>query len=284
MDNELGYLEKVKEWLVVSGIDFLANVIAFIIILIIGKIIISIACNVTKKTLDKSSRVSDMLQGFAVNVVSKVLWVIILMIALQRLGIDIAPLIAGLGVTGFIVGFAFQESLGNLASGLMIALNQPFKVGDFVETGGICGEIKELNMMATTMTTLDNKKVVVPNKSVWGSAITNYTALDKRRVDLGVGISYGSDIGKAKGVITEALKTIAEILPEPVPDVEVLEMADSSVNLVVRPWCKTDDYWTVYFKTNQAVKEALDREKVEIPFPQLDVHHYQLPENQKKSS
>ena len=283
MENEKAYIQKAMDWLVVNGIDFLVNIIVFIVILIIGKIIISTVCNIIRKALQKSPRVSDMLQGFAVNVVSKVLWVIVLMIGLQRLGIDIAPLIAGLGVTGFIVGFAFQESLGNLASGLMIALNQPFKVGDFVETGGICGEIQELNMMATTMTTLDNKKVVIPNKSVWGSAITNYTALDKRRVDLAVGISYGSDIGKAKQVINEALKSISEILNDPPPDVEVEAMADSSVNLVVRPWCKSDDYWTVFFKTNQAVKEALDKGGVTIPFPQMDVHHYGLPSNQATS-
>ena len=279
MQKELVYLDKAKEWLVVNGIDFLVNVIVFFVILIIGKIVISTISNVTRKALQKSNRVSDMLQGFAVNIVSKVLWVIVLMIALQRLGIDIAPLIAGLGVTGFIVGFAFQESLGNLASGLMIALNQPFKVRDFVETGGISGEIQELNMMATTMITLDNKKVVIPNKSVWGSAIINYTALDKRRVDLAVGISYGSDIGKAKKTIIEALKEIKEVLSDPMPEVEVLEMADSSVNLAVRPWCKPDDYWIVFFKANQAAKEALDRGNVTIPFPQLDVHHHGLPSN-----
>ena len=284
MSNELAYVEKAKEWLVVNGINFLVSVVAFIIILIIGKIVISAICNVVRRALQKSTRVSDMLQGFAVNVVSKILWVIVLMIALQRLGIDIAPLIAGLGVTGFIVGFAFQESLGNLASGLMIALNQPFKVEDFVETGGIGGIVQELNMMATTLITLDNKKVVIPNKSVWGSAITNYTALDKRRVDLGVGISYGSDIAKAKRVINEALKNVPEILSDPPPDVEVEQMADSSVNLVVRPWCKSDDYWTVFFKANQVVKESLDREKVTIPFPQLDVHHFGLPANQQVSS
>ena len=277
MEKELVYLDKAKEWLVVNGIDFLVNVIVFFIILIIGKIVVGIISNITRKALQKSNRVSEMLQGFAVNIVSKVLWVIVLMIALQRLGIDIAPLIAGLGVTGFIVGFAFQESLGNLASGLMIALNTPFKVGDFIETGGISGIVDELNMMATTMTTLDNKKVVIPNKSVWGSAITNHTALDKRRVDLGVGISYGSDIGKARNAIMSALKEVKEILNEPPPDIEVDLMADSSVNLVVRPWCKSDDYWTVYFKTNQTVKECLDRESITIPFPQLDVHHHGLP-------
>ena len=282
MDEELVYLDKAKEWVVVNGIDFLVNVIIFFVILIIGKIVVSTISNVTRRALQKSNRVSEMLQGFAVNIVSKVLWVIVLMIALQRLGIDIAPLIAGLGVTGFIVGFAFQESLGNLASGLMIALNQPFKVGDFVETGGISGVVDELNMMATTMTTLDNKKVVIPNKSVWGSAITNYTALDKRRVDLGVGISYGSDINKAKSAIMSALKEVKEILSDPPPEVEVETMGDSSVNLVVRPWCKSDDYWTVFFKANQAVKEGLDRGNVTIPFPQLDVHHYGLPSEKKQ--
>jgi small conductance mechanosensitive channel len=179
-------------------------------------------------------------------------------------------------VTGFIIGFAFQESLGNLASGMMIALNEPFRVGDYVEVGGNSGTVKDMNMMATTLSTPDNKKVVVPNKNVWGSPITNYTALETRRVDLTAGISYGADINKAKEVILGVLKDQAAVLDDPAPTVEVIEMADSSVNLVVRPWCKTADYWSVVFSVNHAIKEALDEAGIEIPFPQMDVHHHGL--------
>ena len=277
MGKEAAYLDKAKEWIVINGADFIVNVVVFLIILIIGKIIISSICSVTLKALQKSQNVNDMLRGFVINILGKVLWAIVLMIGLQRLGIDIAPLIAGLGVVGFIIGFAFQDSLGNLASGVMIALNQPFKVGEFVDAGGITGSVRELNMMATTLTTPDNKKVIIPNSQVWGSAITNFTALDTRRIDMTVGISYNADIGKAKRIITEVIQGIEGIMAEPEPVIEVVEMADSSVNLAVRPWSKTADYWTIYFKAQQAIKEALDKEKIEIPFPQMDIHHHGFP-------
>jgi small conductance mechanosensitive channel len=231
-------------------------------------------------SIKKSGRVSELLESFIVNVTGKVLWVVVIMIAIQRFGIEIGPLIAGLGVTGFIIGFACQESLANLAAGIMIALNQPFQVGDLVELSGVTGFVDETNMMATTLHTPDNKKIVAPNGSVWGSTITNYTALDTRRVDLIMGVSYSSDIGKAKDVIHSALKGNELVLDNPESTVEVVEMADSSVNLVVRPWCKTADYWGVFFSVNRAVKEALDQAGIEIPFPQRDVHHYGL-ENMK---
>ena len=276
IEKERAYLEKAVDWLVTNGFDFAVNLVVFLVIIIIGKVVVNALCNVIQKTLDNTANVSDILKGFVVNVAHKILWVIVGMIALQRLGIDIAPLIAGLGVTGFIVGFAFQESLGNLAAGLMIALNQPFQVGDYVESSGIQGTVQEVNMMATTLTTVDNKKVVIPNSLVWGSAITNFTALSTRRVDLLVGISYAADIGKGKQVIGDVIKNIDLILNDPEPVIEVVEMGDSSVNLTVRSWCKTADYWTIYFKLNQEVKEALDKAEIEIPFPQMDVHHHGL--------
>jgi len=189
----------------------------------------------------------------------------------QRLGINIAPLIAGLGVTGFILGFAFQESLGNLAAGMMIALNQPFKVGDYVSAGGVEGSVQELNMMAATLTTADFKKVMVPNKVIWGTPITNYTAMDRRRVEIGVGIAYGADIAKAKRIAMDVLRANPLVMREPEPIAEVLSLGDSSVNLVLRPWTRPEDYWTVFFAVNQAVKEAFDQNEIEIPFPQLVV-------------
>ncbi len=276
MEKELAYVEKVKEWLAVNGVNFLVDVVVVLIILIVGKLVIKGLCKSLSMSIKKSGKVSELLESFIVNVTSKVLWLIVFMIAVQRLGIEIGPLVAGLGVTGFIVGFACQESLANLAAGIMLALNQPFQVGDLVEVGGVTGFVDEMNMMATTLHTPDNKKIVAPNGSVWGSTITNYTALDTRRVDLVMGVSYASNIGQAKDVIHSVLKENEMVLDDPESTVEVVEMADSSVNLVVRPWCKTTDYWNVYFSVNRAAKEALDQAGIEIPFPQRDVHHYGL--------
>ena len=274
MENQMAYIEKIKEWFAINGADFLVDVIVVLIILIVGKFVIKGVRKSLSMSLKKSGRVSEILESFILNVTTKVLWIIVFMLVIQKLGVEIGPLVAGLGVTGFIVGFACQESLSNLAAGVMIALNQPFEVGHYVELSGTAGAVHEMNMMATTLHTPDNKKVVVPNASVWGSTITNYTALDTRRVDLVMGISYSSDIGKAKDVLHSVLKENNMVLDEPESTVEVVEMADSSVNLVVRPWCKTADYWNVYFSVNRAAKEALDRAGIEIPFPQMDVHHY----------
>ncbi len=275
--TELGYVEKAKEWAVQNGADFVVNLIVFLIILLIGKVLVNWTCAAVRASLKRARNVSELMENFTVNVVSKVLWILVLLVAVSRFGIEVGPIIAGLGVTGFILGFAFQESLGNLASGMMIALNTPFHIGDFVDVAGHTGVVKEMNMMAVTLTTPDNKKIVVPNRAVWGSAITNYTALDTRRVDLTAGIAYGENIGQAREVIVAAVKAVAGVLPEPAITVEVVEMADSSVNFVVRPWCKTADYWTVFFAANRAVKEALDAAGIQIPFPQMDVHHYNLP-------
>jgi small conductance mechanosensitive channel len=280
MEGELAYVDKVKEWFAINGANFAVDVVVVLIILIVGKFVVKGICKSLSMSIKKSGRVSELLESFIVNVTGKVLWVVVFMIALQRLGIEIGPLVAGLGVTGFIIGFACQESLANLAAGIMIALNQPFQVGDLVEVGGVLGFVDETNMMATTLHTPDNKKIIAPNGSVWGSTITNYSALDTRRVDLVMGISYSSDIGNAKDVIHAVLKENDKVLGQPESTVEVVEMADSSVNLVVRPWCKTVDYWNVYFSINHAVKEALDQAGIEIPFPQRDVHHYGL-ENTK---
>lgn len=259
------------KWLAENGINFLVNVVVALILLVVGSYAIRLLTGATRKALQRTRRVNSLLEVFLCSVVNKTAWVLLLMIVLQRLGVNIAPLIAGLGVTGFILGFAFQESLGNLASGMMIAINQPFKVGDYVAVGGIEGSVRELNMMAATLATGDNKKVVVPNKVIWGAPITNYTAMDKRRVDLAVAVAYGMDIGKARRVALDVLRSHPLVLADPAPIAEVLSMGDSAVNLCLRPWTKPEDYWTVLFAVNQAVKEAFDKNGIEIPFPQLEV-------------
>jgi small conductance mechanosensitive channel len=193
-------------------------------------------------------------------------------VVLAQLGVQVGPLIAGVSVTGFIIGFAFQDTLSNFAAGLMLLANSPFKVGNFVEVNGHSGVVRELNIVATVLTTPDNKRLTIPNKLVWGSTITNFTALDTRRVDMTVAISYGSDINKAREIIKQVLAEDDRVLKDPAPTVEVMSLADSSVNFVVRPWSKTTDYWALYFSTMQKVKERLAANGVEIPFPQRVVH------------
>ena len=196
----------------------------------------------------------------------------LIVMILSRLGVNVGPLIAGLGVTGFILGFAFQESLGNLASGMMIAINQPFKVDDFIDAAGFSGTVKEVNMMATILSSPDNKKVVMPNKSVWGGPIVNYTALGIRRVDMKIGIDYGENIEKAVKIIKETVAKVPNVLQDPAPAVVVGGLDESQVSINVRPWASCDNYWGVYSATLEAVKAALEKAGVSIPFPQLTIH------------
>lgn len=265
------FVDIALRWLTENGISFVVNVLVALLLLAIGMVVIRVLTRTTQKALGRSGRVNALLQNFLCSVVNKTAWVLLLMIVIQRLGVNIAPLIAGLGVTGFILGFAFQESLGNLAAGMMIAINQPFQIGDYVTVGTISGTVRELNMMAATLFTADNIKVMVPNKVIWGAPITNYTATDKRRIQIAVNIAYGADISKAKRVALDVLRADPRVLDDPAPIAEVIAMGDSAVNLVLRPWTTPSDYWATFFALNQAVKEAFDREGIKIPLPQMDI-------------
>lgn len=264
------FVDAVCEWTRTTGVEFAINLALAAVIFLVGLIVIKFVGFLVRKTFLRKNR-AGLMANFAVSVVTKSLWAIVLVMVLGRLGVDVAPLIAGLGVTGFILGFAFQESLGNLASGLMIAINEPFRVGNFVDAGGHQGSVVEVNMMATVLATPDNKRIVIPNKSVWGGPITNYSAMATRRVDMRVGVAYGEDIERAVAVIREAVLNVPGVLPEPAPTVAVAELADSAVAINVRPWAKNADYWSVYSATLAAVKAALGRAGIEIPFPQLTV-------------
>ena len=259
-------------WLAEKGATFALNVVAAIAIFVFGYIAIKILTAMVRSALGKSKKINKLFSDFICSTVNKCCWAVLIVAVLGRLGVNVGPLIAGLGVTGFILGFAFQESLANLAAGLMIAINAPFKVGDFIQAAGLEGVVMELNMMATVLTTGDNKKIVVPNKSVWGGPITNFTALGKRRVDMKVGIAYGADIGKAKAVARAAVAAVPGVLTDPDMTIEVASLDDSAVTLTVRAWAACADYWSVFFAAQQAVKEAFDANGVAIPFPQIDVH------------
>ena len=265
-------LDQALAWLTENGLDFLVNILAAVLILIVGGLVVKGIVAAVRKALMKSKRVDELLRTFICSVVSKTGWAILFVIALGRLGVDVGPLVASLGVTGVVLGFAFKESLGSLASGLMIALNHPFKVGDYIIAGGVEGSVTELNMMATVLATADNKKVTVPNAAVWGSAITNFSALGKRRVDTVVGVAYGTDLTKAVDVARTALQKVPGVLADPAPAVAVGSLGDSAVIINVRPWAACADYWAVFSGAQQAVKEAFEREGITIPFPQIDVH------------
>lgn len=264
-------VERLVEWLTGRGLDLAMNLAIALVIFLVGWLVIRLVDKALRRTLAHAGR-KALLVNFIVSVVTKSCWGILLVTVLSRLGVDVAPLIAGLGVTGFILGFAFQESLGNLAAGLMIALNEPFKVGDVVDAAGHTGSILEVNMMATVMLTADGKRIVLPNKNVWGGPIVNYSAQATRRVDLQVGVAYGEDIEKAVTVIRETVGRVPGVLAEPAPAVVVAGLDASQVTINVRPWAKNADYWAVYSATLQAVKAELDRAGIEIPFPQIVVH------------
>jgi small conductance mechanosensitive channel len=272
VDQGRELMQQVMTWFTQNGLGFATKLVIAILILLVGAFVIKGITAAVRGSLRKTKRVNELLERFICNAVSKTCWALLIVIALEKLGIDMKPLIAGLGVTGFVLGFACQESLSNFASGIMIALNHPFKVGDYIIAGGVEGSVRELNMMAVVMTTPDNKLMTVPNKAIWGSAITNFSAMETRRVDVAVSIAYGADIGLAKQTAIDVLAQIPEIIADPAPMTEVSKLDDSGVVLTVRGWCKNADYWTAYFAATRKVKEAFDAKGVHIPFPQLDVH------------
>lgn len=260
-------------WLQTRGMDFGLRILASLAIIGIGAFVIRFASGMLEKMLEKSKLgEKSLIARFIVSIVEKTAWAFVIVIALGKLGVDVGPLIAGLGVTGFVLGFAFQESLGSLAAGLMIAISRPFKVGDYVAVAGFEGTVCALDMMAIVLATGDNRKITIPNKQAWGAPIVNYSALQNRRVDLVVGIDYGADIALARETAIAALRTIEGVLEDPAPMAEVKSLDDSAVTLTVRAWVRNADYWRVFFAGNQVVKEALDKAGVAIPFPQINVH------------
>ncbi len=194
------------------------------------------------------------------------------LIAISQLGISLGPLLAGLGVVGFIIGFALQDTLSNFASGLMILIYRPFDVGDVVEAGGVNGTVSHMSLVNTTFMTFDNQSMVVPNNLIWASVITNVTAQRTRRVDLTIGVSYDDDIKKVEAILWDIINDHEAVLDDPEPRIKLHELGDSSVNFIVRPWVKTDDYWDTYWELTKAIKLRFDKEGISIPYPQRDVH------------
>lgn len=265
-------VQPILTWLTEKGVAYALDIAAALVILIIGAIAIRILGAALRKALVRTDGRHALASRFIVSVLVKTAWAFLVVIVLGKLGVNVGPLIAGLGVTGFILGFAFQESLGSLASGLMIAINEPFKVGDYVAVADLEGTVLQLDMMAVTLATPDNRRITIPNKAAWGSPIVNYSALATRRVEVSVGIAYGADISLARKTAIETIAAIPGVLADPAPMAEVKALSDSSVALTIRAWTANADYWTVFFAANQAVKEAFAAKGIQIPYPQIDVH------------
>lgn len=260
-------------WLQTRGVEIGLTAIYALAILAVGAVVIHLLSKGLAKTLEKTKLGREsLIAKFIVSVAVKTAWAFLVVIVLGKLGVDVGPIIAGLGVTGFVLGFAFQESLGSFAAGLMIALNKPFKVGDYVAVAGFEGAVTALDMMAVTLSTGDNRKITIPNKQAWGAPIVNFSALELRRVDLTIGIAYGANIELAQKTAIETLAALPQVIANPAPMAEVKSLDDSAVTLTIRAWVKNADYWTVFFNGNRLVKKAFDAAGLAIPFPQIDVH------------
>lgn len=247
------------------------KVIGAIIILILGRIAAGIGRKVVKKVLEKS-KTDPAVVSFVGSMIYFLILIFAVLAALAKFGIQTASFVAILGAAGFAIGFALQGSLANFAAGVLILVLRPFKVGDFIDGAGVAGTVKDIQLFTTVLATPDNVKIMVPNGKLFGDTIKNFSGFDTRRIDLVIGIGYTSDIQKAYDVLASLIKEDTRILSDPPTNIAVSELADSSVNFVVRPWVKRSDYWGVKFDLTRKIKEAFDENGIEIPFPQQVVH------------
>lgn len=247
------------------------NIGSAIVVFIVGRFIVKVIVKLLGHAM-RSGKMDELLVNFISSIANSVLMLFVIIAALERLGIDTTSLVALLGAAGIAVGLALKDSLQNFSSGVMLIVFRPFKNGDFIEAGGVLGVVEHIGIFTTNLKTGDNKEVIVPNGQIYGGTITNYSSKPTRRVDIVVGISYGSDIKKAKDIALELLSKDERVLKDPAPVVAVGALNNSSVDLIVRPWVKSADYWAVMWDFNENVKSAYDSAGIEIPFPQMDVH------------
>lgn len=255
------------------GIDLGIKVATALAIFLIGKFLIKILVRGISKVMQKQG-VDKTLETFICNLVRISLMVVVVIAAIGAIGIQTTSFIAIFGAAGLAVGLALQGSLSNFASGVLIVLFRPYRVGDFIEAAGIAGSVEQVQILTTILKTGDNKQIIVPNSQVMDSIITNYSANDTRRVDMVVGVGYDDDLDKVRKTLEELLAADERVLSEPAPLIAVSALADSSVNFVVRPWVKSADYWGVMFEMTEAIKKRFDKEGISFPFPQQDVHLY----------
>ncbi|EEX31690.1 MULTISPECIES: mechanosensitive ion channel family protein [Vibrio] len=260
-------------WIANNAPQHLFQLFVFILILLVTKILAKLARKVVSKTVvSKNLKMSQLMQDFFIAMSGNAVWIIGILIGLSQIGLNLTPVLTGFGIAGVIVGFALQDTLSNFAAGMMLLIYRPFDVGDFVFAGGVDGKVSHMSLVNTTIKTFDNQIIIVPNGKIWGDVIKNVTHERVRRVDMVFGIGYSDDILKAEKVLKDIVDSHPAVLRNPEPNIRVHILNTSSVDFIVRPWVKTDDYWDVYWYVTREVKLRFDQEGISIPFPQQDVH------------
>ncbi|KQA99413.1 mechanosensitive ion channel family protein [Vibrio metoecus] len=260
-------------WFTSNAVQHLLQVSIFLLILLAAKGGAKVTRTLVRSAVSsKNIQMSHLMQDFFVSISGKVVWVIGILVGLSQIGLNLAPVLTGFGIAGVIIGFALQDTLSNFAAGMMLLIYRPFDVGDFVHAGGVDGKVSHMSLVNTTIRTFDNQIIIVPNSKIWGDVIKNVTHERIRRVDMVFGIGYSDDLLKAEAVLTDIVKSHPAVLRTPEPNIKVHTLNTSSIDFIVRPWVKTEDYWDVYWDVTKEVKLRFDREGISIPFPQQDVH------------
>lgn len=263
--------ERVQQLLDTYLIPWAINLALAALIFVVGRLISKLLLALLKRLL-KRSDMDDMLVRFVSSIANALLFLFVVVAALDQLGVDTTSLVAVMGAAGLAVGLSLKDSLANFASGVMLLIFRPIDNGDYVEAAGISGIVESIGIFTTTMRTPDNKEVIVPNGAIYQDSITNYSARDTRRVDMLFGIGYDDDIDQAKSILEAILADDPRVLATPASSVALIELADSSVNFNVRPWVKADDYWDVKSSVTEQVKKRFDANGIGIPYPQMDLH------------
>jgi small conductance mechanosensitive channel len=265
-------IENLKFWQGQGFKAFSLTLLTGILIFIASWIALKIILKSIKAVLNKSKNLSELMVTYIIKIISVIGWIVIIITFLQHIGINMGPLVAGLGVTGVVLGLAFQDSLSNFFAGAMLVINEPFRKGDYIEVGSLSGSVASMDLMCVTLNTPDGKRITMSNNLVWGVAITNYSYTTKRGVSMTVSVPYNADLTICKNLFTEMLNSYPEVLSDPSPIIEVHKLADSSINFLLRPWVKPEDYWKVYWRFQGEVVSKLNEKGISVPFPQLDVH------------
>ncbi|KOE07743.1 mechanosensitive ion channel protein MscS [Vibrio alginolyticus] len=261
------------DWFAENAPQHIFQLFVFALILLIARGLAKLTRKVVRKAVaSKNLKLSHLMQDFFISMSGKFVWVIGIMVGLSQLGLNLAPILTGFGIAGVIIGFALQDTLSNFAAGMMLLIYRPFDVGDFVYAGGVDGKVSHMSLVNTTIRTFDNQIIIVPNSKIWGDVIKNVTHERIRRVDMVFGIGYADELLKAESVLSDIITSHPSVLRTPEPMIKVHTLNTSSVDFIVRPWVKTDDYWDVYWDVTKEVKLRFDREGISIPFPQQDVH------------
>ena len=261
------------EWLQAHVWPWAINVALAVAIFLVGRWAAKLLIAIAEKLLRRGG-MDDMLAHFVLSILHGLLLLLVVVAALNQLGVDTTSLVAIIGAAGLAIGLSLQDSLKNFAAGVMLIVFRPFKAGDFVEAAGTMGTVEKINIFSSTFRTADNREIIIPNGAIYSGVITNYSARSQRRIDLIMSIGYDDDIRLAKGVIESVLKADERVLAEPEPFIGVAELGASSVNIHVRPWVASGDFFATSCDLKEKLKLAFDDNGISIPFPQMDLHHY----------